>query len=188
VCAREAVAAETDPESLFNLLTRAPRLPPVERWQPTVRGASRMRIATDGRWFYQGSEIRRPEMVRLFSTILRREGEGHLLVTPVEALAIDVDDAPFVAVDFEARGRDQGQQIAFATNVGDVVIAGPAHALALEDRGHGPRPYLHVRARLDAVVSRGAYYRLVALAVPVGAEVGVWSDGAFFPLGPRTGE
>ena len=126
-------------------------------------------------------------MVRLFATILRRDGDRHVLVTPAEALDIDVDDAPFVAIDFEARGRGTAQQIAFATNVGDVVLAGPAHPLALDDRGRGERPYLRVRARLDAVVSRGAYYRLVELVERHERDLGVWSDGCFFSLAARKG-
>src|SRR5215831_1468053 len=139
----DRAASSSDPESLFAQLSRPRRLPPVEQWRPTVRGKSQMRIASDGTWFYRGSEIRRPEMVRLFSTILRRDGDRYLLVTPAEALDIDVDDAPFVAIDFEAQGGGETRRIAFATNVGDVVLAGRNHALALEDRGHGERPYLH---------------------------------------------
>lgn len=179
---------ETNPESLFAQLSRARRLPPVERWQPAVRGASHMRIAADGRWFYRDSEIKRPEMVRLFATILRRDDDGYRLVTPAEALEIAVDDAPFVAVDFETRGRDADQQIAFATNVGDVVVAGAEHRIVVDDRGRGARPYVHVRARLDAVLSRAAYYRLVELAVPRASEIGVWSDGVFFSLTPPGGD
>jgi hypothetical protein len=183
------MSSVTTPESLFEQLSRDSgrrRLPPVERWHPAVRGDSQMSIAADGRWFYRGSEITRPAMVRLFSTILRRDGERHLLVTPAEALDIAVDDAPFVAVDFETRGRDAEQQIAFSTNVGDIVVAGREHPIAFEDRGRGARPYVNVRARLDAVISRGAYYRLVELAVPNGSELGVWSDGVFFVLSRAT--
>lgn len=146
-----------------------------------------MRIDADGRWYYCGSEIRRPAMVRLFSTVLRRDPDGFVLVTPAEKLEIDVEDAPFVAVDVEARGAGEAQELAFATNVGDIVIASEQHALRVRGVPDSPRPYLEVRQGLDALVARSVYYRLVDLAVERRDQdatvVGVWSSGTFFPIG-----
>ncbi len=142
-----------------------------------------MRIASDGRWFYQESEIRRPEMVRLFSTILRRDADQHFLVTPVERLSIDVDDAPFLAVEVEATGEGTAQRLAFRTNVDDFVEAGPDHPIRMADSGTGPRPYVLVRDNLEALIARAVYYRLADLATtgPRG-RAGVWSGGVFFAL------
>lgn len=159
------------------------RLPPVEKWHPTHCGDSEMRIARDGSWFHQGSPIGRPAMVRLFSTILRREGDGSfVLVTPVEKLAIAVEDAPFVAVEVKSEGEGAARCLAFRLNTGDAVIAGPGHRLRFEA---GPHPYLEVRAGLDALVARPVYYELAEWALGEGAEPpGLWSDGAFFALEP----
>jgi hypothetical protein len=156
------------------------RLPPVERWDPPHCGDSEMRIARDGAWFHQGSPIRRPELVRLFSTILRREADGgYVLVTPAEKLAIAVEDAPFVAVEMKREGDGRAARLAFRLNTGDVVVAGPGHPLRLTDE----RPYLHVRGGLDALVARPVYYELAELALAGGdAPPGVWSDGAFFAM------
>lgn len=160
------------------------RLPPVDRWHPTHCGDSEMRIAADGSWFHQGSPIGRAEMVRLFSTILRREPDGgFVLVTPVEKLDIQVDDAPFVAVEVRITGQAEAQSLVFRLNTGDLVTAGPAHALRFEQREDGPRPYLHVRGGLEALVTRSVYYELAELALTGSDErPGVWSDGGFFPI------
>jgi hypothetical protein len=122
-------------------------------------------------------------MVRLFSTILRREGDGSfVLVTPVEKLAIAVEDAPFVAVEVKSEGEGRARRLAFRLNTGDAVIAGPDHALRFEN---GPHPYLEVRAGLDALVARPVYYELAEWALAEDAEPpGLWSDGAFFALEP----
>ena len=162
------------------------KLPPVERWNPTHCGDSEMRIAFDGTWFHQGSPIGRPAMVRLFSTILRREASGSfVLVTPVEKLDIEVEDAPFVAVEMKAEGSGSAARIAFRLNTGDLITAGPEHQLRFEDREDGPRPYLHVRGGLDALVGRSVYYELVERALSEGGEpTGIWSDGMFFPIAP----
>jgi hypothetical protein len=152
-----------------------------------------MRILADGTWLHEGSPIGRPEMVRLFSTVLRRELDGgHVLVTPVEKLSIAVEDAPFVVVEMSSEGAGADRRCAFRTNVGDLVVAGPDHPLVVEDRGHGAHPYLRVRGRLDALVARPVYYELANLALdeqagPDGA-IGLWSDGAFFALGDAAGE
>lgn len=163
------------------------RLPPVESWNPAHCGDSEMRIARDGTWFHQGSPIGRAPMVRLFSTILRREPDGRfVLVTPVEKLDIHVEDAPFTAVEMKAEGEGEAMKLAFRLNTGDMVTAGPGHALRFEEREDGPRPYLHVRGGLDALVARPVYYELAEIALANGsAPPGVWSDGAFFALEPQ---
>ena len=164
------------------------RLPPVEAWNPTHCGDSAMRILADGQWLHEGSPIGRPAMIRLFSTVLRREPDGsHVLVTPVEKLSIAVDDAPFVVVEMSSEGAGDARRLAFRTNVGDLVVAGAEHPLTLEDRGHGEHPYLRVRGRLDALVARPVYYELANLAIdePAGPDgaIGLWSDGVFFAFG-----
>lgn len=162
------------------------KLPPVEQWQPTHCGDSEMRIARDGTWFHQGSPIGRQNMVRLFSTILRREPNGsHVLVTPVEKLDIAVDDAPFVAVELKAGGEGERATLTFRLNTGDLVTAGPNNALRFADTADGPRPYLHVRGGMEALVARAVYYELAELALaqePAPDPLGVWSGGAFFAL------
>ena len=159
------------------------RLPPVERWNPSHCGDSEMRIARDGSWYHQGSPIGRPAMVRLFSTILRREADGgFVLVTPVEKLSILVEDAPFVAVELKTDGSGSDRTLAFRLNTGEVVIAGPDHRLRFEA---GPHPYLEVRGGLDALVARTVYYELAEIALAEGGSPpGVWSGGAFFALEP----
>jgi hypothetical protein len=165
-------------------LHAAQQHPPVERWNPPHCGDSEMRIARDGRWWHQGQPIDRPEMVRLFSTILRREGDGgFVLVTPVEKLSIAVDDAPFVATELRREGDGAAARLAFRLNTGEVVIAGPEHALRFADSAGEPRPYLHVRAGLEALIARPVYYELAAIALATGDDrPGVWSDGRFFPM------
>ncbi|MBN8807782.1 MAG: DUF1285 domain-containing protein [Sphingomonas sp.] len=160
------------------------RLPPVERWHPTHCGDSEMRIARDGTWYHQGSPIGRVEMVRLFSTILRREPDGSfVLVTPVEKLDIAVEDAPFVAVEMKAEGDGRDGRLAFRLNTGELVAAGPAHPLRFDQGEDGPRPYLHVRGGLEALVARSVYYEIAERALIGDDEPpGVWSDGAFFAL------
>lgn len=165
-------------------LAQEKRLPPVEQWNPDHCGDSEMRIARDGTWFHQGSPIGREAMVRLFSTILRREPDGSfVLVTPVEKLTIAVDDAPFVAVEMKSEGAGETRALAFRLNTGDLVTAGSDHALTIRECENGPHPYLHVRAGLEALVSRSVYYELMNLALGEDhAPVGLWSDGAFFRL------
>lgn len=160
------------------------RLPPVEQWNPRRRGHSAMRIARDGTWFHEGQPIRRPEMVRLFSTILRREPDGrHVLVTPVEKLEIDVDCTAFRGVEMQSEGEGRERRIAFRLDSGDAVILGPEHPLRLVDLSSGPSPRIEVRHGLEAELSRSVYYELAELALREGREpVGIWSDGVFFPL------
>ena len=160
------------------------RLPPVDSWNPAHCGHSDMRIARDGTWFHQGSPIGRMPMVRLFSTILRREPDGRfVLVTPVEKLDIEVEDAPFTAIEMKREGEGPDMKLAFRLNTGDVLAAGPEHELRFEQREDGPRPYLHVRAGLEALVVRSVYYELAEIALAnVSEPAGVWSNGAFFAL------
>lgn len=170
------------------------RLPPVEQWHPTHCGDSEMRIAADGTWFHQGAPIGRAAMVRLFSTILRREPDGgYVLVTPVEKLDIAVEDAPFLAVELSSEGSGRDRRLAFRLNTGDLVVADADHPLTLRGTPEEPRPYLHVRGTvgngLEALVARPVFYELAGLALDEqpadaapDATVGLWSAGAFFPL------
>ena len=143
------------------------------------------RIARDGTWFYRGSPIGRKPLVRLFSTVLRRENDGsYWLVTPVERGRITVDDAPFVAVEMMVTGTGQDQKLAFRTNVEDWVTADAEHPIRIEQAADDqPSPYIRVRGALDALISRPVFYQLVDLAETNGAELGVWSGGSYFPLG-----
>ena len=158
----------------------AQTLPPVDSWHPGRTGDSEMRIARDGTWFHQGAPIPRPEMVRLFSTILRREADGrHVLVTPAEKLDIGVEDAAFVAVAVRSEGEGAERRLGFTLNTGDPVIAGAEHGISLREGA----PYLHVRGGLEARIARPVYYELAEIALAEGGDPpGVWSDGAYFPL------
>ena len=161
------------------------KLPPVEEWNPAHCGNSSMRIARDGTWYHEGSPIGRPAMVRLFSTILRREPDGRfVLVTPVEKLDIEVEDAPFTAVELKTEGEGRSRTLAFRLNTGDLVVAGREHRLRFPAGEDGPHPYLEVRRGLDALVARPIYYELADLALAEGFEPpGLWSSGTFFPMG-----
>ncbi len=149
-----------------------------------------MRIARDGTWFYQGTPIGRPGLVKLFSSILRKDGADYFLVTPVEKVGITVDDAPFVAVDFEAEGTGEDQNLTFETHVGDTVTAGPEAPIRVErDPETGePSPYVLVRANLEALIDRKSFYRLVDLGahhiIEGNSWFGLWSGGEFFPILP----
>ena len=160
------------------------RLPPVEKWHPEHCGDSHMRIARDGTWFHEGSPIGRPAMVRLFSTILRREpDESYVLVTPAEKLTIQVDDAPFVAVELKTEGEGSARRLALRLNTDELVIADERHPLRVIERADRPHPYLTVRRGLDALIGRPVYYELVNLALSEGSEPpGLWSEGRFFAL------
>ncbi len=162
------------------------RLPPIEQWNPAHCGHSAMRIARDGTWFHEGSPIGRTEMVRLFSTILRREPDGRfVLVTPVEKLDIDVEDAPFQAVEVKSDGAGEARNLAFRLNTGDVVVANAERPLRIDTQADGPHPYLRVRGGLDARVARAVYYELAEMALAEGHQpAGLWSGGAFFALEP----
>ncbi len=184
-------SAGRSPADLAALLGKG-KLPPVHLWHPTHCGDSEMRIASDGTWFHQGSPIGRKELVKLFSTILRREPDGgHVLVTPVEKLDIQVDDAPFLAVEATIDGEGRDRRIIFRLNTDDLVAAGPENLLCVETATDGtPRPYVHVRNGLQALVNRPVFYQLADLALADAANEagtgppGLWSNGAFFPFMP----
>jgi len=166
-------------------LVRDRKLPPVDSWNPSHCGNSAMRIARDGTWYHEGSAITRPAMVRLFSTILRREDDGtFVLVTPVEKLTIEVEDAPFVAVELKTEGVGVERSLAFRLNTGDLAMAGPDNRLWIETGEDGQeQPYVQVRRGLAALISRPVFYELAELALSEGATPpGLWSDGTFFPL------
>ncbi len=155
------------------------RLPPVDQWHPTHCGDSEMCIARDGTWFHQGSPIGREAMVRLFSTILRREANGsYVLVTPGEKLDIIVEDAPFIAVEVKSDGKGEDRKLTFRLNTADLIVAGIDHALRFNER-----PYIHVRGGMDAKIARPVYYELANLALDEGnTPNGLWSNGVFFAM------
>ena len=159
-------------------------LPPVHLWNPPHCGEIDIRIRKDGVWFHEGSPIGREALVRLFSSVLRLDPDGYHLVTPVEKMKISVEDAPFIAVRVD---RD-GDVLRFMTNVGDEVEAGPDNRIRVEtDPATGePRPYVHVRRGLEALIARPVFYELVEMAqprqTPSGEEFGVSSHGVWFPV------
>lgn len=160
-------------------------LPPVHLWNPSHCGEIDIVIKRDGRWVHEGATISREPLVRLFSTVLRKDPDGFHLVTPVEKLKIQVEDAPFVAV----RVDQAGEALRFVTNVGDEVEAGPDNPIRVETGADGePRPYVHVRRGLEALIARPVFYELAELAqerdTPEGRCLGVTSNGAWFPIGP----
>jgi uncharacterized protein len=164
--------------------------PPVHLWDPPFCGDLDIRIARDGTWFYLGTPIGRRALVELFASILKREGDRHFLVTPVEKVGIAVEDAPFVAVDFHAEGAGAGQVLTFLTDVGDRARAGSDNPIRVElDPTSGePSPYVHVRRGLEALIDRKTFYRLVEFGTDHAVDgvpyFGVWSDGVFFPFLP----
>ena len=149
-----------------------------------------MRIARDGTWFYLGTPIGRAPLVKLFSSILRKDGEKYFLVTPVEKVGITVDDAPFVATDFDVAGAGTAQVLTFTTHVGDSAVAGPEHPIRVDrDPETGePSPYVLVRANLEALIDRKSFYRLVDCGAHHDVDgqswFGVWSSGQFFSIIP----
>ena len=163
-------------------------LPPVEKWEPEFCGEIDIVIKRDGTWFHEGTPIGRARLVRLFSTVLRRDGEEYFLVTPVEKMKITVEDVPFVAVLMRNEGKGEDQNLFFRTNVGDEVLANADHPLEFRSDGNSGEavPYVEVRRRLEARIARPVFYELVELGVRCqinGSEMfGVWSDGVFFCL------
>jgi hypothetical protein len=163
---------------------------PVHLWNPPFCGDLDMEIRRDGTWFYLGTPIGRPALVRLFSSILKREGDAYFLVTPAEKVGIRVEDAPFVAVDVEAEGEGRERRLTFRTQVDDEVTAGPDRPIrVVRDPVTGePAPYVLVRANLEALIDRKTFYRLVELGTHEEHEgarwFGLWSGGAFFPVIP----
>jgi hypothetical protein len=161
---------------------------PVEQWDPPYCGDIGLRIRSDGVWLYRESPIGRPALVKLFASVLRRDADGrHYLVTPAEKVDVIVDDAPFLTVEMEVQGEGPGQSLVFRTNVDDIVTAGPEHPLRFETEPEsgGLKPYLLVRGRLEALVTRALCYDLFEIAATeAGRGPGLWSAGAFFPLEP----
>jgi hypothetical protein len=187
--------AETRAHGLIGVLERAllqahaHPARPVERWDPPYCGDIGLKIAPDGTWLYRGSPISRPSLVKLFSGVLRRDADGRTyLVTPKEKVDVAVEDAPFLAVEMEVKGRGREQTILFRTNVDDVVAVGPAHPLRFGPPASpsGGKPYVLIRGRLEALVTRSLAHDLLAMAVSerrAGKDAfGLWSDGAFFPI------
>jgi hypothetical protein len=160
-------------------------LPPVHLWEPDYCGDIGMKIARDGQWYYANSPIGRKKLVRLFSTILRHDEDGeHYLVTPVEKIRIEVEDAPFIATLMTMTGEGRAQILRFETNVGDFTEAGPDHPMRFEINAETgePSPYVHVRARLEGLIARPVFYDLVELAEVHEGQFGVWSHGVFFAI------
>jgi hypothetical protein len=196
--AESEIRGQTDPGQLAALITRAAGdtnnksgLPPVDRWNPPFCGDLDMEIRSDGTWFYMGTPIGRQPLVRLFSTVLRKDDDGKTyLVTPVEKVGIRVQDAPFIAVEMAANGAGREQTLTFRTNVGDVVEVGPDHPLRFvdEDRTGGLKPYVLVRGRLDALVARPVMYELVGHGEEIDIDgrtmFAVRSRGETYPIMP----
>jgi len=161
---------------------------PVEQWHPPHCGHSNMRIDAEGRWFHEGRPIPRPALVRLFARLLRREPDGrHVLVTPVEMLDIDVEDAPLVAVDMTSEGEGRDRRIRLRIGAtGDWIEADASHPITVEKGAAGPRPYLRLDAGLSARLARPVYYALAEAAIEEGHDPpGLWSGGAFHMLEAR---
>lgn len=188
------------PDNLLQQIGKQKGPAPVHDWDPPYCGEMDMRIAADGRWYHEGSPIGRIAMVRLFSSILRLDDDGHhYLVTPVEKVRIKVDDCPFVAQLLDVSGEGAGQQLTFTLNTGETVTAGPDNPIEVStDKDQQPHPVLEVRYGLKALISRSVFYQMVALAETAGPSygsdkslknkssedvLGVVSDGVFFTLG-----
>jgi uncharacterized protein len=163
---------------------------PVERWDPPHCGDIGLKIRADGVWLYRESPIARPALVKLFAGVLRRDADGrYYLVTPAEKIEVAVEDAPFLAVEMEVASSGRDQSLIFRTNVDDIVTVGPEHPLrfAIEEKTQGVKPYILVRGRLEALLTRALNYELIDLALEAhtcGGSLGVWSGGGFFALPP----
>ncbi|WP_419536223.1 DUF1285 domain-containing protein [Endozoicomonas sp.] len=181
--------------SNLEFLKKKKGLPPVHNWNPPFCGDIDMRISRDGRWHYNGSPIGRESMVKLFASVLRHDDDGHYyLVTPVEKVRIQVDDAPFVAISAEVRDGENGPEYVFSTNVGDEVVLDKEHPLVIKkykDTGESV-PYIRVRDRLNALVNRNVFYQLVedasAVDVEGGVELTISSQGREYSLGVVEGD
>jgi hypothetical protein len=179
-------------DSIVQAATKASKKgpPPVHLWNPPFCGDLDMRIARDGTWFYLGTPIGRAPLVKLFSSIIRKDGDDYFLVTPVEKVGIIVDDAPFVAIDFDVENAGNDQVVTFHTHVGDVAIASDQNPIRVErdpDTGE-PSPYILVRTNLEALIDRKSFYRLVDIGTTQKFDdvdwFGVRSSGKFFPIIP----
>lgn len=178
------------PHDLLGQLPASKGPAPVHLWNPPFCGDIDMRIARDGTWYYLGTPIGRKAMVRLFSTIIRRDGDDYFLVTPVEKVGITVDDAPFLAVTLEVEGQGEQQVLRMTTLTDDVFELGDEHPLRVEidPQTQEPSPYVRVRGNLEALVHRNVFYQLVDLGVALHVQgrpwIGVFSGGRCFPIGP----
>lgn len=165
-------------ETLTNLQTQK-RLPPVHLWQPERVGEIDIRIDREGHWYHEGTRIKRQPLVDLFATILRKDGDTFYLVTPVEQMAIVVEEAPFLAIDLDIRGAGESKELLFTTNVGDFVVAGEEHPVYMVNE----RPFIEIRNGLVARIQRSVFYRLVEEGVEEAGALVVYSQGARFDLG-----
>jgi hypothetical protein len=173
----------TEANELFDTLAKLQadkQLPPVHQWHPDHVGRIDIKVEADGSWFHDGEKIQRQPLVDLFATILRKDQQSYFLITPAEKLAIEVVDAPFVAIDVDIRGNAQASDLMFTTNVGDYVLADAEHAIRVDEG----RPYLHVRDGLEALVHRNVFYRMVEAGLEEEGSLYIFSQGARFELGP----
>ena len=183
-------SADRSLQSLADKLDQGTR--PVHDWHPSHVANIDLRISRDGTWYYQGSPIHRVRLVKLFASVMRRDADDYYLVTPVEKLKIQVDDAPFVAVEIEREGEGESQRLLFRTNVDDVVEASSQYPIrvVIDPLTGEPSPYILVRDRLEALISRPVFYQMADLALmengASSTEFGVWSCGHFFTLGDAT--
>lgn len=161
--------------------------PPVEKWNPAYCGEMDLTIRRDGVWVHEGTPVGRAKLVRLLSSVIRKDGERYFLVTPVEKLGIKVEDAPFLAVLMRVEGDGADRRLIFTTNVGDEVVANRDHPISYRPSEVGKAPYIHVRARLDALISRAVFYDLVSIGETRDIDGDLWfgvaSAGEFFPFG-----
>jgi|TARA_B110000971_G_scaffold147922_1_gene151163 hypothetical protein len=172
----------SDIDDLFKTLTnlqQQKRLPPIHLWQPERVGEIDIRIDREGNWYHEGSQIKRQPLVDLFATILRKEKDTYYLVTPVEQMAIVVEEVPFLAIDLDVRGEGAGKELLFTTSVGDFVVAGSEHPIYMVNE----RPFIEIRDGLVARIQRSVFYRLVEEGVEEGGALVVYSQGARFDLG-----
>ena len=173
----------TKVESLFDELLekqRNKKLPPVETWTPKDLGVIDITISRDGTWIHEGGEIKRKELVQLFSTILVKDQNSYFLVSPAQKLRIEVEDAPFLAVSFEVRGEPPETDIIFETNVGDLVVLDKEHILWVTEG----KPYIHVRSGLNALLTRNVFYQLIDYGVERNSQLLIYSSDSSFSLGP----
>ena len=161
---------------------------PVDSWNPNFCGDLDIRIAKDGSWFYEGSKINRINLVKLFSSILKKEGEKYFLVTPMEKIGITVDAAPFVANSLDLLGKARAQKLSFTTNVGETFSLNYDHPIRIEykPQTNEPIPYVVVKRNLEALIDRKSFYRLINLGSVENYKgqkwFGVWSNNCFFPV------
>ena len=177
-------------QSLADKLDQGVR--PIHDWHPLYVADIDLRILRDGSWHYQSSPIHRLRLVKLFASVMRRDDNDYYLVTPIEKLRIQVDDAPFLAVELDREGSGESQRLLFRTNVDDLVEAGPRHPIrvVIDTLTGEPSPYILIRDRLEALISRPVFYQMADLALmendASSNEFGVWSCGHFFALGGPT--